>query len=89
MERKETSRERIERINKEFDALLNHKSISEKSIEPSSPKELLKFGLNLSEAKAWLKREPDYLSDGSYHEPRNRRKVNRTIFFGSVNLIGR
>jgi hypothetical protein len=37
------------------------------------------FGLSPSEAKAWLKKEPNFPSDASYHEPRNRRKVTRAL----------
>jgi hypothetical protein len=76
---KETPIDRIERINREFDALLNHRDFPEKTTEQSIPKHLLKFGLTLNEAKSWLKKEPNYKpADESLHEPPNRRRVDRT-----------
>jgi hypothetical protein len=40
--------------------------------------QLTRFGLTINEARIWLRHEPNFSSDASYHEPRNRRKVNRT-----------
>lgn len=67
--------ERLDAINKKLDEMLNDVCCE---ISVSVPKDLAVFGLTLNEAKSWLKNEPNFSSDVSYHEPRNRRKVNRT-----------
>lgn len=52
---------------------------SEYHIDETTPQQLMKsVGLTEKEAKAWLKKEPNFSSDASYHEPKNRRKVTRT-----------
>ena len=59
---------RLNKIKQDLDKLLNGDSIEEKN-EQTTPEQLsCVFGLSLSQANAWLKKEPNYLSDGSYHE---------------------
>jgi hypothetical protein len=70
--------ERLHKLAEEFHRFVNGESLIVEKVE-TNPKEIAsKFGLSLSQAKAWLKKESNYSSDESYHEPHNRRKVNRT-----------
>ena len=61
LERKETPKERIERIYKEFDEMLRGKQTTTKTII-ETPNKLTRFGLTLREAKGWMKKEPNYIS---------------------------
>lgn len=79
---KENLKERIERINRELDDMLKDDRLPFPQ-RTSSEELMLKFGLSVTQAKAWLKKEPNFSSDVGYHEPKNRRKVNR-IFFHKV-----
>jgi hypothetical protein len=76
--------ERLHKLAEEFHKFVNgEQSVIEDidiSVSETTPKELSKFGLTLKEAQVWLKNEPDFSSDVGYHEPRNRRRVNGTIF---------
>jgi hypothetical protein len=77
MDKKDTIEKRIDKLNKEFGELLD--GIPEGQKQPKTlPQNLSAFGLTLDEAQAWLEQEPNFLSDVSYHEPQNRRKVTRT-----------
>jgi len=74
-------RDELHRIAEEFGKLLGTSYLAEKT----TPEELVqRFGLTTKQAKNWLKTEPYYdksildLSDDSYHDSPNRRKVNRT-----------
>ena len=77
--------ERLNKVLKEFNRMLGKPEEDEDILD-----KLIHLGLTLSEAKGWLKKEPNYekllfrSSDGSYHEGSNRRKVNRTLFFSSL-----
>jgi hypothetical protein len=72
---KETTEDRLKRINNEFDKMLNR--TTEVAVEDTL-QILTKFGLSNKQAQAWLRKEPNFSSDASYHDRRNRRKVNRT-----------
>jgi hypothetical protein len=71
-------RDELHRLSKEFSKLLDN---SNALIERTAPEHLMThFGLTQRQAKCWLEKEPDFSpSDGSYHEPSNRRRVNRTL----------
>jgi hypothetical protein len=70
--------DRLRKIKENLDIMLNQTEDNVES-EITRPEEIANhFGLSLTQAKAWLKREPNYLSDDSYHGHQNRRKVNRT-----------
>ena len=72
--------ERLHKLAEEFRKFVNDEQPVIK-VPETTPKELsVKFGLTLKEAKAWLKNDPDFSSDVSYHEPQNRREVNGTLF---------
>ncbi len=58
MERKETLEERIDRINKALEDLLN--GITKEPAE-NAIQELSYFGLTFEEATAWLEHEPNYV----------------------------
>jgi len=70
--------ERLRQIKERLEKLVMNDILVEKHLE-TTPDELTAFGISLSQAKAWLKREPNFPSDVSYHEPQNRRRVNRTL----------
>lgn len=70
-------RDELHRLNEEFRKLLGETDDTF-SLEKTTPVQLTKFGLTLAEAESWIKDEPNFSSDASYHEPRNRRKVTRT-----------
>ena len=72
-------RDELHRLSEEFKKLLDEPDDAI-SLDKTSPEQLAKFGLTLGEAESWLKDEPDFSSDASYHEPQNRRKVTRTHF---------
>jgi hypothetical protein len=79
LKKKETPLERIDRINKEFDAMLSSGSVEEKKV--SIPNDLLRFGLTHREAKSWLKKEPNYSNrkvTTHYEEDENNQRGNRT-----------
>lgn len=81
MQKKETIDERLTRLNKYWDEVLTNAGIDANlsQIDETAPQQLVNlFGLTTKEAKAWLKNEPKFSSDVSYHEPQNRRKVTRT-----------
>lgn len=75
MRKKETIEDRLDRISKEFDTFCNQESKSEARDNLNS---LMHLGLTKKEAKSWLKHEPNFPSDASYHEPQNGREVTRT-----------
>jgi hypothetical protein len=77
VDKKESPEERIDRINKTLEDLLS--GTSKMEVTETSVEYLAQFGLTFAEAKNWLKNEPRFPSDVSYHEPRNRRKVTRTL----------
>jgi hypothetical protein len=79
MKRNDDLEKRLDTINKALEDSLSRACKNE--VSACTPKELAKFGLTIDEAKAWLEKEPSFPSDASYHEPRNRRKVNRTDSF--------
>jgi hypothetical protein len=60
MSRKETIDERLTRINKQFDELLGNSSTVGKKEESNLEQITRHFGLTVSEAKVWLKQEPNY-----------------------------
>jgi hypothetical protein len=67
--------EKLSKLLKDLDRMLNSSGIDQNMLN-----RLVRFGLTPSEAKAWLEREPSFtLSDVSYHEPSNRRRVTRTF----------
>ena len=70
--------ERIRKLNDEVRQFLGvPKTLTNE--EKTTPEKLSKmFSLTPHQAKAWLRKEPDFSSDASYHEPQNRRKVTRT-----------
>jgi hypothetical protein len=79
--------ERLNKVLKEFNRMLGKLEEDEDILD-----KLIHLGLTLSEAKGWLRKEPNYKkllfrsSDDSYHEPSNRRKVNRTHARKTYNL---
>ena len=68
----------LHRLSEEFKKLAGEVT-QEESIEKTTPEQLTQFGLTLGEAESWLRDEPNFSSDVSYHEHRNRRKVTRTV----------
>jgi hypothetical protein len=77
-------RDELHRINEEFSKLLGI-SDGMHLVEKTLPEQLIqRFGLTAKQARSWLDKEPNYdkcvLSDDSYHEDSNRRKVNRTLW---------
>lgn len=70
--------EKLKKLNAEFSALLGDSQLKTEDNENRDFEKLIRCGLTKNEAKAWLKHEPNFSSDVSYHEPRNRRKVTRT-----------
>jgi hypothetical protein len=70
-------RDELHRLSEEFKKLLAEPD-DMYSLGKTTPEQLTKFGLTLNEAESWIKHEPNFLSDASYHEPENRRKVTRT-----------
>jgi len=75
----------LNRLKEDCKKLLG-KPIDTEQLEETNPNQLAKFGLTFDEAQAWLDNEPSFSSDASYHEPRNRRKVNRTEKSYSLNI---
>lgn len=75
MERKKTPEERIDRLNEVLDSMLHKDEISKGKRNNAI---LIHFGLTDEEAKAWLKREPNFPADEISHEPPNRRRLHRT-----------
>jgi hypothetical protein len=77
--KKLSSDERLKRLNADLDKMLSVAGIVREyeNIEDKEYAKLTLFGLTKKEAKAWLKREPNFSSDASYHEPQNRRRVTR------------
>ena len=72
--------ERLSRLKEQLDKLLNSDSLVEPD-EATSPEHIADvFGLSHSQAKAWLKKEPNYSSDVSYHEPRKDDKLTEPFF---------
>ncbi len=65
MPKKETVSERLDRLLTYWNKVLADSGIIENlPLEETTPKELAsKFGLSLSQAKTWLKREPKYPTD--------------------------
>lgn len=80
--KKENIDERLTRINNYWTNVLAKAGIdNDEQLEKTIPQALIEnLGLTYKEAVAWLRKEPNYLSDVGYHEPRNRRRVNRTLF---------
>jgi glycyl-tRNA synthetase alpha subunit len=81
MKKRETIDERLNRLNREFDEILENAGTdnSEYHANETTPKQLMKsFGLTAKEAKAWLKREPSFPADEFSHEQQNRRRLHRT-----------
>ena len=71
--------EKLHRLAEEF-----HRYVSGENSDSENKENILKnltskFGLSKSQAKAWLKKEPNFTTDEFLHEPRNRRRVDRTI----------
>ena len=61
-------RDELHRLNVEFKKLLGTSTSTHVS-EKTLPEDLIKFGLTLNEAKAWLENEPNFIpSDESYHD---------------------
>lgn len=71
--------EKLHKLAEEFHRFVNGESTITEEIDTIPEKIASKFGLSLSQAKAWLKNEPNFSSDVSYHESRNRRKVTRPL----------
>lgn len=77
-------RDELHRLNEEFRKLVGMPDSAD-FVEKTTPEQLIQhFGLTVEEAKSWLGKEPNYgkfvfrSPDDSYHEPQNRRRVNRT-----------
>jgi hypothetical protein len=71
-------RDELHRLSEEFKKLLDEPDDTF-SLDKTTPEQLAKFGLTHDEAEAWIKDEPEFSSDVSYHEQQNRRKVTRTV----------
>jgi hypothetical protein len=64
--KKATFEERIAKLNRELDNMLIGENQSKET-----PEQLRKFGLTTTEAKAWLKQEPNYIpTDDFLHRKR-------------------
>jgi hypothetical protein len=81
MPKKEVIDDRIDRLNKHWDDVLTHAGLDKELVEihETIPEELMKIGLTIKEAKAWLKKEPQYTTDAFSHEPKNRRRLHRIL----------
>jgi hypothetical protein len=73
--------DRSRKLGEEFERFVNGDSEIKEDAKTTLEDLVHNFGLSLSQATAWLKKEPNFSSDVSYHEPKNRRKVNRTLFW--------
>jgi hypothetical protein len=72
--KKDTIDEKLTRLLTDFDRMLNNHKADQTVL-----KRLVRLGLTPTEAKAWLRQEPNFMSsDDGYHEPQNRRRVTRT-----------
>lgn len=72
MTKKENIHEKLVRLNREWDETLRNLGIYVKPCNRDNDMgnidRLMLFGLSRKEAKAWIKREPNYPSDVSYHD---------------------
>jgi hypothetical protein len=69
----------LHKLSEEFKKLLGE-SFGKQGIKETTPEELSRlFGLTLNQAKAWLKKEPNYIpADGfSQHEKQPKNSQNR------------
>jgi hypothetical protein len=78
--------DKLKKIKERLEKLVNDDFSKEDSVKTNPEEITSEFGLSLSQAKAWLKKEPDFPSDVSYHEPQNRRRVNGTEKSYSLNM---
>jgi hypothetical protein len=75
----------LHKLAEEFKRVVGE-TTQEENEEETTLEKLAEFGLTCEEGKAWLKHEPSFPSDVSYHGGRNRRKVTRTHFL-SINMV--
>ena len=69
----------LRRLSKEFRKLAGLPTCTHKPAEVS-PQHLTKFGLTLDEAKAWMKKEPNYVpADENLHKKRTDEDLTKPI----------
>lgn len=63
--KKESVDERLTKLIRYWDSVLADAGIKEQNqTDKTTPQDLVKLGLTQKEAKAWLKKEPNYIADG-------------------------
>ena len=67
--------DKLRKLNREFDELLGITQPLPTDNRLDNIDRLILFGLTTDEAKAWLKKEPSFPSDASYHEPKSINKL--------------
>jgi hypothetical protein len=75
----ETIDERLKRLNAEMDEMLKTIPHESEGDPKETLRELLNFGFTLREAKAWLKKEPNYVSRRKVTWENNSQRGNRTF----------
>lgn len=80
MAKKESVDERLNNLIKYWDNVLVDAGIVKQNQDETTPEELsYKFGLSISQAKAWLQKEPNYIPNSSRRFlTKSRRKPKQT-----------
>jgi hypothetical protein len=71
--------ERLHKLAEEFHRFVNNESLLMQKDGMELEELTAKFGLSISQAKAWLKKEPNYTNRRIFTEEKGRRGLDRTM----------